>query len=157
MPRSTSTAYAIASGGPIIHAIVTASPRNLAYLQSDHGAPTNPVQRADRSYHRIVLHPQARQPFWHRHPFVTAGTLLVAAWMLQNGWYTAVALPAALVVYFSVRRARRTAEYQRAGLRDRADIEHRMILAGDPRGIHGRYPPVQLDWSQGRRSYTVGQ
>jgi hypothetical protein len=32
-----------------------------------------------------------------------------------------------------------------------------MILAGDPRGIHGRYPPVQLDWSHSPRNYTFGQ
>jgi len=157
MARSTSTAYAIASGGPIIHAIVIAITPQSAYLQSDHGAPTTPVQRAVHPYHRIVLHQHVRQPFWHRHPFVTAGTLLVAAWMLQSGCYAAVALPAALVVYLSVRRARRAAEYQRAGLRARADIEHRMILAGDPRGIHGRYPPVQLDWSHSPRNYTFGQ
>jgi hypothetical protein len=30
-----------------------------------------------------------------------------------------------------------------AGLRVRADFEHRLSLTGDPRGVFGRYPPVQ--------------
>ena len=33
-----------------------------------------------------------------------------------------------------------------AGLRARAEYEHRLSLAGDPRGTFGRYPPVQPGW-----------
>ena len=35
---------------------------------------------------------------------------------------------------------------QRAGLRARADLEHRLALTGDPRGIYGRFPPAQAGW-----------
>ena len=34
----------------------------------------------------------------------------------------------------------------RAGLRARAEYEHRLSVAGDPRGVYGRYPPVQSGW-----------
>ena len=33
-----------------------------------------------------------------------------------------------------------------AGLRARADYEYRLSLAGDQRGVFGRYPPVQPGW-----------
>ena len=32
------------------------------------------------------------------------------------------------------------------GLRARAEYEHRLNLTGDPRGVFGRYPPVQPGW-----------
>jgi len=37
------------------------------------------------------------------------------------------------------------AEYD-AGLRARAEYEYRLSLAGDQRGLFGRYPPVQAGW-----------
>jgi hypothetical protein len=33
-----------------------------------------------------------------------------------------------------------------AGLRARADYEHRLNVSGDLRGFYGRYPPVQPGW-----------
>ncbi len=91
-----------------------------------------------------VNYPQARQPFWHRHPFVTGGALVVAFWLLQHGWYLSVAIPVAVVLLVSLRRRRRRAQRRRAALLARADFEHRLLMAGDPRGVHGRYPPVRF-------------
>ena len=34
----------------------------------------------------------------------------------------------------------------RRRLRARADYDYRLSLAGDPRGLFGRYPPVQAGW-----------
>jgi Flp pilus assembly protein TadB len=89
-------------------------------------------------------YPQARQPFWHRHPFVTAGALLAALWLVQHGWYVTVAIPVAVVLLVSLRRRRRRAQRQRAAVAARADFEHRLLMAGDPRGVHGRYPPARF-------------
>lgn len=53
------------------------------------------------------------------------------------------------------RRLRSTADGVVQSLRERAarhaalvadaDEQHALVLAGDPRGIHGRYPPTGLD------------
>jgi hypothetical protein len=94
----------------------------------------------------FVLYQQSRPAFWRSHPFVTALALIGATWLLQHGWYLTVAVPAAAVVLIAVRRRRRDTAHRRAGLAARADIEHRMVLAGDARGIHGRYPPVRPGW-----------
>jgi hypothetical protein len=87
-----------------------------------------------------------RPAFWQRHPFVTGFALLGAMWLFQHGWYLTVAVAAGVVVFIGLRRRRRSAAHARAGLRARAEIEHRMVLAGDPRGVHGRYPPVHPAW-----------
>ena len=47
---------------------------------------------------------------------------------------------------FAIRRRRRTNALRDAGLRARAEYEHRLNLSGDPRGVFGRYPPVQPGW-----------
>ncbi|MCT7657648.1 hypothetical protein [Mycobacterium deserti] len=79
----------------------------------------------------------------------TAAALLLVLWLLTAGWYTTVAVAGVVVLLVAVRRHRRAARIRDAGLRARADYEHRLSLAGDPRGTFGRYPPM---WSQ-----TFGQ
>ncbi len=46
----------------------------------------------------------------------------------------------------AIRRRMRANALRDAGLRARAEYEHRLNLSGDPRGIYGRYPPVQPGW-----------
>ena len=65
---------------------------------------------------------------------------------VDEGSYTVVAAAAGVAILITARRYRRTRAIQRAGLRARADYEHRLSLAGDPRGMFGRYPPVQPGW-----------
>lgn len=67
-------------------------------------------------------------------------------WLLIHGWYiplVAIVLGATLS---HVARHKRDIERRNAGLRARADYEHRLNLVGDPRGLYGRYPPVQAGW-----------
>jgi hypothetical protein len=77
---------------------------------------------------------------------MTGAGLLVVFWWLWNGWYTGVAIAAIIVTLLVVRHSRRTRAIRDAGLRARADYEHRLSLAGDSRGVFGRYPPVQPGW-----------
>jgi hypothetical protein len=93
-----------------------------------------------------MLYQQVRRPFWRRHPVVTGTVLLVAWWWLANGWYEAVAVTAIVALLIVVRRRTRALARRDAGLAARADFEHRLSLAGDPRGLYGRYPPVQAGW-----------
>jgi hypothetical protein len=86
------------------------------------------------------------RPFWRRHPLTSAAALLLAAWLLADGWYPTVATLAAIVAVVAVRRRRRAAALRDAGLRARADYEHQLSLAGDPRGVFGRYPPARAGW-----------
>ena len=67
---------------------------------------------------------------------VVAAPRLVRARSADRGRVTLVA----------VRRQLRAAARQRAALRARAEYEYRLSLAGDPRGLYGRYPPVQPGW-----------
>lgn len=89
---------------------------------------------------------QLHTPIWRRYPLSTAAVLLCATWLVMDGSYTVVAAAAGVAAFIAVRRYRRTRSIQRAGLRARADLEHRMTLTGDPRGIYGRFPPVQAGW-----------
>ncbi len=115
-------------------------------------APTETGQReratAGRraSYSGCVLYQQYRPALWHRHPFIAGVALIAAVWMVQAGWYTPVVLAAGIVVFIALRRRQRDGVARRAGLAARADLENRMVLAGDPRGVHGRYPPVRAGW-----------
>jgi hypothetical protein len=95
-----------------------------------------------------MLYPQVRQPFWQRHPLVTAGAVVVTVWLLLAFSEAQVIVAAAGLAWLAVllRRRRRANALRDAGLRARADYEHRLNLAGDPRGIFGRYPPVQPGW-----------
>ena len=93
-----------------------------------------------------MLYQQVPQPFWRRHPVVTGTALLVTSWWIANGWYEALSVTAivGLLIFFG--RRRRAHAIRDAGLRARADYEHRLSAAGDPRGVFGRYPPVQAGW-----------
>jgi hypothetical protein len=93
-----------------------------------------------------MLLEQTHPAFWRRHRLLTAAGLLWGAWLLVNGWYLTVALVAGLVLTLGLRRRSRARSMQRAGLRARADFEYRFAVSGDPRGIYGRFPPVQAGW-----------
>jgi len=93
-----------------------------------------------------VLYQQVRRPFWRRHPVVCATALLVTTWWIANGWYEAVAAAATVALLLFVARRRRVLAIRDAGLRARADYEHRLSMAGDTRGVFGRYPPIQPGW-----------
>jgi len=93
-----------------------------------------------------MLYQQVRRPFWRRHPVVIGTVLLVTLWWLANGWYEALAVTAIAALLIVVRRRTRALARRDAGLRARADFEYRLSLAGDPRGVFGRYPPVQAGW-----------
>jgi hypothetical protein len=93
-----------------------------------------------------MLYQQVHRSFWRRHPVVVGAGLLVVFWWLWNGWYTGVAIAAIVVMLLVARHSRRTRAIRDAGLRARADYEHRLSLAGDSRGVFGRYPPVQSGW-----------
>lgn len=85
-------------------------------------------------------------PFWERHPWIT-GMLLMLGTLPVTEFPTAFLIGAATAAALvAARRYRRNREIHRAGLRARADLEHRLALSGDPRGIHGRFPPVQAGW-----------
>jgi hypothetical protein len=93
-----------------------------------------------------MLHEQAHKSFWRRHPMMTAAGAFVTVWWLHNGWYDAVGVLAVVALLIVVTRRRRATAIRDAGLRARAEFEHRLSLAGDPRGTFGRYPPVQPGW-----------
>jgi len=77
---------------------------------------------------------------------MTGAGLMLTAWWLHNGWYEVVAIAAISGSLIFVARRRRALVARDAGLRARADFEYRLSLAGDPRGLFGRYPPVQPGW-----------
>jgi hypothetical protein len=89
---------------------------------------------------------QVHRSFWRRHPIVTVAGLLLALWWLHNGAYEALTVTAVVGLLIFVARRRRALAVRDAGLRARAEFEHRLGLTGDPRGIYGRYPPVQPGW-----------
>lgn len=93
-----------------------------------------------------MLYQQARQPFWRRHPVVTGTAALVTFWWLANGWYEAVTISAIAALLLFVNHRRKASAIRDAGLRARADYEYRLSLAGDQRGVFGRYPPIQAGW-----------
>jgi hypothetical protein len=89
---------------------------------------------------------QPNSPFWQRHPFTTVVVVLCGTWLLMNGFYPVVAAAAGVAALITARRYRQVRAIHRAGLRARADLEHRLAITGDPRGIYGRFPPVQAGW-----------
>jgi hypothetical protein len=93
-----------------------------------------------------MLYQQIRPPFWQRHPLVTGVVALSGVWLFAHGWYTVVALTASVALIITIDRHRKAVALRRAALRARADYEHRLNLAGDPRGLYGRYPPIQPGW-----------
>lgn len=93
-----------------------------------------------------VFYQPVRPPFWRRHTVMTALAPAMASWWLWHGWYEALAVAAVVGLLIAAHRHRRTVAVRDAGLRARAEYEHRLSLAGDPRGVFGRYPPVQPGW-----------
>lgn len=93
-----------------------------------------------------MLSTHVTTPFWRRHPLLCGAAVIVAGLLVIEGYHLLVAVAALLVLTIAIRRHRRAAELRDAGLRARAELEHRLALAGDPRGIYGRYPPVQAGW-----------
>ncbi|MDT5328448.1 MAG: hypothetical protein QOF25_5600 [Mycobacterium sp.] len=85
-------------------------------------------------------------PFWRRHPAFVGAAAVLACWFMANGWYWAVAISATAATLVAIRRVRRSRAHRHAGLRARADYENRLNRYGDPRGVFGRYPPVQPGW-----------
>jgi len=93
-----------------------------------------------------VFYEHVRPPFWRRHPALTCTVALMTGWWIANGWYEALAVTGAAAVLMFVGRRRRAHAVRDAGLRARADYEHRLNVAGAPRGMYGRYPPIQPGW-----------
>jgi hypothetical protein len=96
-----------------------------------------------------MLYQQLHRSFWRRHPVVTAAAVVLPCWLLLNVLLNGGAMVAVVVMvglFIIVRRRVRALEVREAGLRARADYEHRLSLAGDPRGLYGRYPPLQPGW-----------
>ncbi len=93
-----------------------------------------------------MLYQRVHRPFWRRHPAVTVTVLAMTSWWLWYGWYEPLAVTAVVGLLIVVSRQRRAVAVRDAGLRARAQYEHRLSLAGDPRGTFGRYPPVRPGW-----------
>jgi uncharacterized protein DUF2510 len=102
------------------------------------------VSRSVRS--KTMLYKRVRRPLWQRHPVLTAAGVVLVIWLLWSGAHVAVAVVGLVWLGLAVRRRRRARALRDAGLRARAEYEHRLSLCGDPRGIYGRYPPVQSGW-----------
>jgi hypothetical protein len=99
-----------------------------------------------------MLYQQVHRSFWRRHPVVTVAGVALTVWWLSNGAYEAVAIIAIVATLLFVAHRRKVLARRDSGLRARADFEHRLTLAGDPRGTFGRYPPVQPGWFPDPRS-----
>jgi len=93
-----------------------------------------------------MVGPVNRHYFWQRHPWMTLGIVVVYAAVMTNGWYLVGASLTVAIVCCVAHSHRRRRAIERAGLRARADLEHRLVLSGDPRGTYGRFPPVQPGW-----------
>jgi hypothetical protein len=93
-----------------------------------------------------MLYQRLRRPFWQRHPLAVATGVVLTTWLLYSGAHVFVALIALGWLGLALRRRSRTNARRDAGLRARAEYEHGLSLRGDPRGIYGRYPPVQPGW-----------
>ena len=77
---------------------------------------------------------------------VTGATAVLTVWLVWTGAHVVVAVVGVAWLAFAIRGRRRTNALRDAGLRARAEYEHRLNLSGDPRGVFGRYPPVQPGW-----------
>ena len=93
-----------------------------------------------------MLYQPTRPPFVRRHPVIVGAAAAMALWWLWLGWYGPLLLIVGAGVGLAVRRHRRAAVIRDAGLRARADFEHRLCLAGDPRGTFGRFPAALPGW-----------
>jgi hypothetical protein len=80
---------------------------------------------------------------------MSSAAAVFTVWLLWTGSYALVAVIGLAWLAIAVRRRARIIARRDAGLRARAEYEHRLSLTGDPRGIYGRYPPVQPGWFPG--------
>lgn len=69
------------------------------------------------------------------------GTLLLVAFVLHFLWWLLAAAAISATVWIAV-RGHRSRQAEIAAIAARADQEHRWVLAGDERGVYGRYPPA---------------
>jgi hypothetical protein len=93
-----------------------------------------------------MLYQRVRRPLWQRQPLLAATGIALVALLLWSGAYMFVAVVGAVWLGLALRRRSRANTLRDAGLRARAEYEHRLSLRGDPRGIYGRFPPVQPGW-----------
>jgi len=93
-----------------------------------------------------MLYQRVHQPFWRRHPLASCAAAVAAIWLWWSGAHLLVAVSVCVWLAILIRRRARANALRDAGLRARAEYEHRLNLSGDPRGIYGRYPPVQPGW-----------
>ena len=77
---------------------------------------------------------------------VTGAAAVLTVWLVWTGAHVLVAVAGIAWLAIAIRRRRRANELRDAGLRARAEYEHRLNLSGDPRGVFGRYPPTQPGW-----------
>ena len=77
---------------------------------------------------------------------MAAAAVALTGWLLWTGAQLFVAVVALGWLGITLRKRSRANALRDAGLRARAEYEHRLSLRGDPRGLYGRYPPVQAGW-----------
>lgn len=68
---------------------------------------------------------------------ITAGVFLAYPWIM----WTCIGLALAWYTTRTTIRAHRTRQAHNTALTQRADAEHALVLAGNPAGIYGQYPP----------------
>lgn len=95
---------------------------------------------------KAMLYQRVRRPIWQRHPLLAAVGVVVTLWLLWNGAQLFVAVVGTVWLGLALRRRARANARRDAELSARAEYEHRLNLRGDPRGVYGRYPPVQPGW-----------
>jgi hypothetical protein len=94
----------------------------------------------------MMLYQHVRRPIWQRHPLMAAACIVLTGWLLWNGAHLFVAVVTLAWLGLALRKRSRANARRDAGLRARAEYEHRLSMRGDPRGLYGRYPPVQPGW-----------
>jgi hypothetical protein len=76
------------------------------------------------------------------------GTLLLVGFMLKYWWIIVLVIAVVVVVkrgpgWWAAHQASVKVEQERvAGIAARADQQHAWVMAGDPRGAYGDYPPA---------------
>ena len=93
-----------------------------------------------------MLYQHVRRHFWQRHPLVSVAGAALTVWLLWHGALVVVAVVGLAWLGLVIRGRIRANARRDAGLRARAEYEHHLNLSGDPRGVYGRYPPVQPGW-----------
>jgi hypothetical protein len=78
------------------------------------------------------------------------GVLFLVGLIIRYFWWIAAAVAVVMAIKWAPRvweRHQAAADAWKAeqcAIAARADQQHRWVLAGDPRGVHGRYPPAGL-------------